>query len=237
MCGLNQRGCFGSCGHFENGGSRTNRVSSRKSTIPENEEEEVKGRRWARGERVAIYAIKSAPQNCGDGERNSVAVGGLCVIQGIDPRSFLNALFRSFFLLSPSSSHPRWRSFKSHEGEENAKTRLLRDNVTRFSSQARTRDVPFVRARRFSITDKHNIAIASPRRDTIIMNSGKTFPPSRKIFIRSYSELWVFSVQRIHYVAKRVAFWSPVLSASFPKKREMLGRLSCVRQTFRIPQV
>lgn len=50
-----------------------------------------------RAARVAIYAIKSAPQNCSAGERNSAAIRGFCVIQGIDPRSFLNALFRSFF--------------------------------------------------------------------------------------------------------------------------------------------
>lgn len=39
--------------------------------------------------RVAIYAIKTAVP------RNSAAIRGLCVIQSIDPRSFLNALFRS----------------------------------------------------------------------------------------------------------------------------------------------
>lgn len=73
--------------------------------VTEEEEEKVD-----RGERVAIYAIKSAPQNCGvGGDGTPLPSGGLCVIQGIDPPFGLNALFRSFFC-SPSSLCPvGWR--------------------------------------------------------------------------------------------------------------------------------
>lgn len=125
---------------------------------------------------MAIYAIKSAPQNCGAMERNLCCHrGSLCVIQGKDPRSFLNALFRSFFLSSPTASLARWRSFKSYRGEENATTRSLCVTMSRAFLPARVRvttpSCVCEERRRFSITDKHDIAITSRRAQYVIMDS------------------------------------------------------------------
>lgn len=179
--------------------------------VTEEEEEKVD-----RGERVAIYAIKSAPQNCGvGGDGTPLPSGGLCVIQGIDPPFGLNALFRSFFC-SPSSLCPvGWPEegeqkkslFKSHGGEKSATSR---DDVTRFSPHACTRDAPLMRACviwRFSISDKRELSRRQHPPDATVVASRVlewisfllllllllrlSFPPSsllrREIFICSYS--------------------------------------------------
>lgn len=63
--------------------------------VTEEEEEKVD-----RGERVAIYAIKSAPQNCGvgGGGRNSVAIGGSLCYSGYRPTVRFKCSLPLFFL-------------------------------------------------------------------------------------------------------------------------------------------
>jgi len=54
--------------------------------------------KWKVGRTGERVAIKSAPRNSRQRRRTATPLpsGSLCVIQGIDPRSFLNALFRPF---------------------------------------------------------------------------------------------------------------------------------------------
>jgi len=145
------------------------------------------------------------------------------------------------FFHPPSYSHPHWRSFKSHWDEENATTPLLRDDVTRFYSRLRTRDVHLVRTRRFSITDKHNIAITSLLVAIWLWwIPEKCFLPHAK-FLFAVTPHFEFSVYKEYVTTQNDSFFDlwvfyPRLSLKNATKFCLVASRASDK-TFRIPQV
>lgn len=95
----------------------------------------------------------------------SAAIEGLFVLFRVKTPNVLKCSLPLFF--SVPTALARWRSFKSYRSEENATIRSFCVTMSRAFLPARVRvtDPSCVREerRRFSITDKHDIAITSRR--------------------------------------------------------------------------
>lgn len=100
------------------------------------------------------------------GGRNSVAIGGSLCYSGYRPTVRFKCSLPLFFLFPflplpgrlAEEGKQKKSLFKSHGGEKSATSR---DDVTRFSPHACTRDAPLMRACviwRFSISDKHELS-------------------------------------------------------------------------------